>query len=480
MTKTERQAIGINTWRSLRGKGTLNYVPRFGKTQCAKISSDSVLDKYPNAKIIAVAPNEITYKNLVKKLDGRITIITRQSLLNNAELLNSKPYLLIVDEIHRFLDIQFNKILAIDSKFKLGLTGNKLSKKEKDILSKHGFPVIDTITEDEAIINGWISESLEYNFGVEIEEYKKDIYVALSDKISDILTTYKDCYKVFNTHAGIKLLDNDTDLMFAAFGGKKYFDKSANQFVHFKGDIIRAILAKAYGWSKDMDLETDRQRQIDLHFNPSNIYDVAMIFGKIIRERNSLIIDSKNKIEAAIEIYKKNPVVTMIFNESTNMANLIANTIGIEAIEYHSAMQTKIMIDPLTNDYYRDKKGNPIKFGLTRLKKLALNGINDGTYNVICTARSLNEGIDIPRLQQIITTGGTTNEGTHLQRTARAKTIDSNNSSKIAIIINVYIKDFEYNGRIIESRDLQKLKHRQKDVNAYYVDSIEEIFTDIE
>lgn len=478
MTKTERQNIGIKTWRGFKGKGTLNYVPRFGKTEIANRTSKTILEKYPSVQIIAVAPNEITYKNLVNKLDGKVIVTTRARIINDEELLNSKPYLLIIDEIHRFLESQHHCILNIDAKFKLGLTGNKLDKKDKEILSKYGFPVIDTISEDDAIINNWISEYLEYNIGVEIEDYKKDLYVSLSDKISSILNTYKDCYKVFNNQIGFKLIDNDTDLMFALFGGKKYFDKQAQRFVTFKGDVIRNILAKAYNWDKDMPLETVRQKQIDDHFNPSNTFNTAVIFGRIVRERNSLIIDSKNKIEMAIEIYKANPVVTMIFNESTNMANLISNAIGIEAIEYHSAIETKFVIDPITKDYFRNKKGEPIKFGLTRMKKLAIEGINNGTFNVICTAKSLNEGLDIPKLQQIITTGGTTSVGTHLQRTARAKTIDPNNNSKIAIIINVYIKDFEYDGRIIESRDLQKLKQRQKDVNAYYVDTIEEIFVD--
>lgn len=480
-SKTKRQEHSIEVWRMAKGLGTLNLVPRFGKTRIAKIISEKLIAKYPTASILAIAPNDITCKNLIKNLPSKVICVTRNQIMNNFNDYSKREYLLvIIDEVHRFLDEKGILLLEFNAKYKLGLTGDRLSMFNKSMLKLRGFPVIDTITEDEAIRNNWISPSVEYNLGVEIEDYKRDMYVACSDRIKEIISNYKDLYKRMNTVFGTKLFNSDIDLMYALYGGIKYTPHGKISSINIPPQAVRGELAETMGWNKDLDLSVDLNARVNEYFNPSVLQETARMFSDIVRERNDLIINSKNKISAVLDILTKNPVPSIIFNESTNMATLIAEAIGDEAIEYHSSMKSRYIKNPDTGEYFCHANGNPIKFGLQRLKAFAIAGIKTGLFKYICTAKALNEGVDIPILSQVITTGGTINPSTHLQRVARGKTLYEGDPEKVTTIINIYIKSFDYNGETYVSRDYSKLSARQKDSQVIWVDSIDEIFADME
>ena len=67
-SKDTRQRISVEKWREAKGKGTLNLIMRFGKTRVASIIVQEYFKKNPNRYIIALAPNHITFRNLVDHL----------------------------------------------------------------------------------------------------------------------------------------------------------------------------------------------------------------------------------------------------------------------------------------------------------------------------------------------------------------------------------------------------------------------------
>jgi superfamily II DNA or RNA helicase len=480
-SKSRRQEASIEKWRNHKGIGTLNLVPRFGKTRIAKLTAERFIAKSPRARILAVAPNDLTAKNLINNLPGSVICVTKMYLTKHLTEYQSKEFdLIIVDEIHKFFDPNGLKILELKAKFRLGLTGAKLSLPEKVTVGQKGFPVVDVITEKEAVEKLWISPSVEYNLGIDIEDYKKDDYVNCSLRISEIITNYHDLYQRMNTIFGTKIFHGDIDLMFALYTGTSYVPQGRTKSVFIPPNVIRGELAATMGWDKDLDMSLDLNQRVNEYFNPSVLQETGRIFNDIIRERNNLIINSKNKIDTVLQIIARNPVPTIIFNESTSMANLIATALGEEAIEYHSNVASRYIKNPATGEYFTHANGNPIKFGSTRLKKLAIEGMKSKWFKYLCTAKALNEGADIPILSQVITTGGTTNPATHFQRVARGKTLFDEDPAKVTTIINIYIKDFEYNGEVIPSRDANKLKLRQKNEVVYWVDNIDEIFIDTE
>lgn len=479
-SKSLRQEESIKKWKAAKGLGTLNLVPRFGKTRIATLVSERSLFSNPNIKIVAVAHNDIAHKNLVNNLPAKVIITTASKIVKEFEEYKLKKIdLLIVDEIHRFFRGNNLLILKLEPKWKLGLTGAKLTVFEKAILKQNGFQVVDTITEDEALDNHWISEFVEYNLPVEIEEHKKAIYASYSSKITSILDIYRDKYKRMNIVLGMKIFVSDLALMYGMYSGINFKIPNTNKSVRIHPDTIRHKLAETMGWNRELDMSIDMNKNINTYFNPAALHEAAQVLNGIIRERNELIINSRNKVDAVVEIINRNPVPTIIFSESTQMASDIARVLGDDAIEYHSGIESCYIMNPKTGEYYSHANGNPIKFGATRLKKFAIECIMNGSFKYLCTVKALNESVDIPILQQVITTGGTTNPSTHLQRIARGKTLDSNNLGKVTSIINVYIKDFIMDDVLIPSRDASKLKTRQAESVVFWVDTIDEIFNDV-
>jgi superfamily II DNA/RNA helicase len=200
------------------------------------------------------------------------------------------------------------------------------------------------------------------------------------------------------------------------------------------------------------------------------------------------MIDSNVKLDAVAEVIANNKVPTIVFNESTAFADRLTDYLTARfgpdypVACYHSQINSKTIIDPSTGDYFKfttgDRKGRPKIIGKDGIKKLVIHYFREGYYKCLCTSNALNEGLDIPNIEQVICTGGTTNPLTYQQRAARGKTIDFYNPTKVTRIINLVFDDFvNTSGELIKSRDKQKLIYRQKETgnSVKWVKSITDI-----
>ena len=115
LNKDKRQDESVEKWRKAGGKGTLNLRMRFGKTRVASKIVKNMFDHKSDYHILAIAPNDITYKNLHFNLEapadcaGWIDVRTINQLINytqDARLKGELPFkvdLLILDEVHKLL-----------------------------------------------------------------------------------------------------------------------------------------------------------------------------------------------------------------------------------------------------------------------------------------------------------------------------------------------------------------------------------------
>jgi len=463
-SKSARQEQGINTWRNAKGLGTLNYTMRFGKSRIAQIIATRFFDNNTLGTAIVAVPNDITCQNMkvwFKDILDKTNIQTVNTLSNLIGTSTIETDLFIVDEIHRFLTPNGLKVLkSIKSHFKLGLTGVTLSKEDENTLKKLGFPIIDTITEQEALNNHWISNFSEYNLAVELEDHDKEKYAIFSQPITETLSLFKGLAKMINNREHLHLFEDDFNLIMAAFVGKSVVGKY-NQKTFLKPDLVRAIIAGNMGWHKDLDLSIPFNSKRDAIWNPNNIYERCKTFKQFVIKRNLILVHNRVKINAVLEIIKANPVPTICFNESTEMVEDITSLLPGTAIAYHSNIETRHLVDS-DGQLVLDSKGNPKKFGKIALKKLAISGMKDGMFKYLITAKALDEGLDIPNISQVITTAGSTNPVQYSQRNARGKTVDVYDPNKVTNIINIYIDDFIMpDGTEIKSRDKQKLMLRQ-------------------
>lgn len=490
MNKSERQEISCNKWRDAKGRGTLNLIMRFGKTRVAAMIVGKLVKANPNRTIMAIAPNAVTTKNLADNLtefcpkEQWIDIMSSNTLINHVNKLKIerklpiKVDLLILDEVHKLL--QGETLIAIKNieyKFILCLTGSTLNKTQLSILNELGAPVIDKITEIEAVSQGWISNSTEYNLAIELDEHDKIRYAKYSDMISETLETFGGLHKVINQEFRNKVFDSDFALVLASFTGYNYKDRNGSS-TFIKPTVIRNMLASLMGWTRDMPLDNDYNKRINNLWNPDNIYERAKKFKDFVRQRNDILIHNRPKINAVIEILKTNSVPTICFNESIAMVTDLADYFSKDGIPFHSAIESRYVINPETGIPYTYKNGEPKRLGKTSLKKLAIEGIKNGTYKYLFTAQSLNEGLTIENIEQVITTGGSCNSNTHGQRVARGKTYNYMNPNKNCVIINLYIDDFKIGDKDVKSRDKQKLIQRQQDSEnvPIWVNDISEIF----
>ena len=176
MGRSERQELGVQKWVDSKLCGTLCWAVGVGKTRGGMIAIRRFLNKNPNKKVLVVVPSDPIRDQWVKELGLRglnASVITMYMAAKQEYICD----LLVIDEIHKtpsntlvqlFDNIKYKVILGLTATF------NRLDGRDT-IVSKHA-PVIDTITLQEAIKNGWLSSYVEYKVLIDvpdIEEYRE-------------------------------------------------------------------------------------------------------------------------------------------------------------------------------------------------------------------------------------------------------------------------------------------------------------------
>lgn len=491
MTKTERQELATQHWRSSYGKGALVHPTGFGKTREGVMVLKRVLDTQPNSKVIITVPSQPIMKNWDKELqtvgldkDERIDIYTFDSVITND--VKASCDLLIVDEIHKTVStssrLRVNIINKVHFQYKwiLGLTATYPTRREEKGVLQRFCPIIDKISDKEAIENNWISKYLEYNLGLELPEKDRELYDKRSAYIKETLDLFKGVHQALLELNGFGVpFKDDYDVLQSCYSGKRHRCYGNWEFV--TPEIIRINVAHCKGWSMNIDTTIDYYTEIDRLYSPKNIYERARAFNDIVRERNDSLNDHTVKLELIMTILAKfNGYKTICFSESTSFADRIARKYNQDfntdtAVSYHSQIESGYLTDE-TGTYitYKTgvKKGQPKVFGKDYFKKVAIEGIKSGLYNVISTAKALDEGVDIVDLQLAILSSGTCNNIQQVQRGGRVKRLDFDNPNGVVYIINLYFRN---------TRDEQKLKQRQKEsYNVIWVEGLEDIPLQVE
>ena len=286
VTRDERQEIARQTWIKNKCCGTIVAPTGLGKTRIAFNSIKSILSKYPEFRFMVVVPTE----NLKNQWEEQINV---DNLMFNVEVyvINTvikhdwKCKVLILDEIHRYGASDFSKIFQrVDYKYILGLTATfeRLDGKE-ELISKY-CPVIDTITTEEALFNGWISRFVEYQVLIDVDD----------------IDIYKDYNKAFTQH--FEFFNFDFNLAMSMVGKNGYKYRLA----------LRDKLCRSNATSKE---KSDMLKTITYH---------AMGFMQAIQKRKAFINNHPKKIEIArkiIESREDKKIIT--FSNNVTMAENI-------------------------------------------------------------------------------------------------------------------------------------------------------------
>lgn len=491
ISRLERQKLGADKWRNARGIGTLKWPPRFGKTYGA---IEFIINPHLNVNksnvVIIVVPSEIiaiqwrdNLQSYCDKID-RVLIYTASYLaINN---IRTECSLLIVDEIQKFVTPDRKDMIDgtnIAHHYRLGLTGTYPNGIEWIM---EMYPVVDDLSEEEAIVNKWIAPFVEYNILLDLPQTDKARYQRFTIPISETLELFKDKHKLL-MYGDKPLLDSDFSLIQACHTGFKTIGLNGLD-IWVTYDRLCNTLAYKMGWSTSLDVTFPVNEELHKMWSPTAIHTRAKLFMEYIKKRNDILIDNVEKLHMIGEIISRSMVPTICFNESTKFADTVAEYINnrfgtvYRAACYHSKIDSRIMIDPNTGEPFKfttgDRKGLPKILGKDAIKKIVIDGAKVGYYNFISTAKALDEGVDIPVLEQVICTGGSTNPITYQQRTARGKTIDIYNPTKTTKIFNLVFDDFvDISGEVVRSRDKTKLILRQKETGSsvHWITNLNEI-----
>ena len=171
-TRDERQAESVNKWLRAKGRGTLECCTGYGKTRCSLLIINKLLSKYPTMRILVVVPTELLKVQWLDHVENNsLQLNVQVSVINTVAKNGADCDLLIIDEIHTAAANSLIKVFeSVKYKLILGLTATFERLDERHNLLKKYCPIVDTVTLQEAQLNGWVSKYTEYLVLIDVDD----------------------------------------------------------------------------------------------------------------------------------------------------------------------------------------------------------------------------------------------------------------------------------------------------------------------
>ena len=192
-TRDERQEEARVKWIKSKCKGTFEFATGFGKTWTAIKCIKSVLNKYRDLRVLVVVPTDNLRIQWLQHLDNnQLSLNSDVQIVNTVIKRKWKCDILIIDEAHRYASDTFQEIFnTVEYRYILGLTATfeRLDGKH-EIIAKY-CPVIDRVTTEEALINGWLSNFKEYQVLIDVDDINE--YKALNSEFVEHFEFFTCC-----------------------------------------------------------------------------------------------------------------------------------------------------------------------------------------------------------------------------------------------------------------------------------------------
>ncbi len=429
MTRTERQHNILQKWINNKGIGTVIAATGFGKTYLGILSAQKILEKYPDGDIIVVVPR-IPLKEEWSKAFQRAGISNYKIYVVNTAVKKIKEHgklsctHKIFDEGHRYMSgREFPKVRSgIKSKTALFLTAH--------IESEPPFPILEKVGKEECLKNGWVADHEVYNLAVPLTEEEQIEFEKINNNFKYYESILGGKFNAFSNAAGYRKF-----ISIKKEPENFLINKYTNR-VFRKKDLYKRLEDPNDGFDREAlsKFRSLTDNEIEKCYSKGRS---SIVYYQEMNKRKKLLCNSLNKVEAIKEITNKFPDRKgVVFSEHTNFADLVYQNLEDSYI-YHSN---------------RTDKQN----------REALQAFRDSNSGIMASARSLNEGVDIPDCSLGIAAAGNSKELDNIQREGR---IIRKQDNKRALFINLYVP---------ETQDEKWLNKRQKD-DALYVNSVNEI-----
>lgn len=377
--------------------GTIQANTGFGKTIVAIKLIKRFQAKYKDARCYYIVSQTNQKNNALESLKAwgadlsRIEIFVINTfvigLINNT--INPEIDFLVLDELHRY----GGEMPTDDSQFKFTQIWNKvkykyclgLSATLERLDNTHNFiierlPVVDTITLQESLDNGWTSKYYQFNVPIDLSYNEKINYDLVEER-------FKTLFSIFN---------KDFDLMRSCMSNTKTLSDFSLQFYN-----LRKEKYNSYEHCK------------------KEVKSYALACNAAMAERKKMVYNCHSKLIATLEIIQKLNLKFIIFGKSIDFVNKLSKLLidnSISCAPYHSKM----------------KKGENEK-SLEKFKQNHIKGI--------VSASALDEGFDDDTVCLGINTSFTTNPTTQVQRIGRVVRLRADKKEKVSLFINLYCRN---------------------------------------
>lgn len=286
ISRDERQAESVQKWLNSKGRGTLECCTGYGKTRCALIIINKLLSRYPNMRIWVVVPTDLLKKQWEAHIEkNALQLNVEVFIINTAAKNGGQCDFLIIDEIHTAgANLLIQVFETVKYKLILGLTATFERLDERHNLIAKYCPIVDTVTLQEAQLNGWVSEYKEYLVLIDVED----------------INVYQDYNKQFTEH--YEFFNYDFKLAMSMVGKDGLRNK-----LEYRDELCKG----------DASLKKDMLKAISYHANG---------FIRTIQARKKFVYEHPEKIRLAQEIIKHRP--------DSKIVTFCANTKIAEAIGY--------------------------------------------------------------------------------------------------------------------------------------------------
>ena len=209
---------------------------------------------------------------------------------------------------------------------------------------------------------------------------------------------------------------------------QKDYKKANNMFLHYKYKLGQ------------FDAFNEAKRILADSSSGSHEKQWAVLFYRAIRQRKTVVDFALNKIDLIKKIVLLNATNRILtFSGANEFTDQICDALNPLALSYHSKKTKK-------------------------QKEKALKDFKNGTVNVLCSTKALNQGFDVPDADMGIICGLTSKSLTMIQRVGRLLRFQED---KTGTIIVLYIKD---------TQEEKWLKSSVKGLeNINWVDNLNEI-----
>ena len=233
-------------------------------------------------RVLVVVPTEVLVNQWQEYVDKNDLVFnTTIKIINTVIKYDWKTDILILDEVHRYGATTFSQVFQrVQYKYILGLTATFERSDGMHELIEQYCPIIDIITTQEALINGWVSSYIEYQILINV------------DNISD----YEELDKDFNKHFGFFSYNFELVMSLVGKNGFKNRLQLAKQMSNRKNykEVLQQITYHATGFMGAL-----QKRKAFINNHPKK----AEIARKIIEARpNKKIITFSNNIKMAESI----------------------------------------------------------------------------------------------------------------------------------------------------------------------------------